>query len=117
MNYPDNIDPLILPVVKILNEHGFKTFESCQGGEGHCVPEPMVRFEGTEMDLMRAFEICRLYGLPVHEGRRVYRKTPVYVNDNTPNVQQIGETWDTPFNEIALLPILDVWLKDFGSEK
>lgn len=70
----DEIDRLILPAVEILNKHGFKTFESCQGGDGHCFPEPTVRFEGSEFDLIRAHEICEYYGLPVAAGRRVFRR-------------------------------------------
>ena len=102
----EQIDELILPVVEILNNHGFKTFESCQGGKDHAFFEPTVRFEGNEFDLIRAYEICQLYNLPVYEVRRVYRKTPVYKNDNTANVSQIGETWETPFNEITFLPFI-----------
>lgn len=93
-----------MPAVEVLNNHGFKTFESCQGGEGHAFLEPTVRFEGTEFDLMRAYEICELYNLPVFQVRRIFRKTPVYVNDNTANVRQIGEAWESPFNEIIFLP-------------
>jgi hypothetical protein len=100
---PDDIDPLILPAVMVLNRHGFKTFESCQGGDGHAFFEPTIRFEGTEHDLIRAYEICKLYHLPVFEVRRVYRKTPIYVNDNTPDAQNIGDVWETPFNEIVFI--------------
>jgi hypothetical protein len=105
LEIPDNLDALIRPAVEILNKYGFKTFESCQGGEGHCFPEPTVRFEGNEFDLLRAYEICQLNFLPVHEVRRIYRKTPFYVEENTSNAHQIGEVWDTPFNEITFLPI------------
>ena len=97
------IDELILPAVEILNKHGFKTFASCQGGEGHCFFEPTVRFEGDEFELIRAYDICTIYGLMVSEVRRVFRKTPLYINDNTPNIRQIGETWDKPFNEITFV--------------
>jgi len=96
---PLDIDELILPAVKILNEYGFKTFESCQGGQGHSFFEPTVRFEGSEFDLIRAYEICELCGLPVYQARRVFRKTPVYKKDNTP----IGDVWETPFNEIIFM--------------
>jgi hypothetical protein len=101
----EQIDAKILPVVEVLNNHGFKTFESCEGGEGHCFPEPTVRFEGNEFDAMRAYEICQLYSFPVHEVKRVFRKTPVYGSDNTPNAHLIGEAWEQPFNEITFLPI------------
>jgi hypothetical protein len=102
-SFPDTVDSLILPAVKILTDHGFKTFESCQGGEGHAFLEPTVRFEGDEFDLIRACEICRFYGLAVCEGRRIFRRTPIYRDDNTPNVRLIGETWDKPFNEITFI--------------
>lgn len=99
------IDPLILPVVEILNAHGFKTFESCQGGEGHCYGEPTVRFEGGEPDLIKAFEICLAYGLVALDAKRVFRKESVYINDGAGenNGMPIGEAWGTPFNEITFV--------------
>ena len=103
MELPKGIDPLILDTVKTLNSYGFKTFESCQGGEGHCFDKPTVRFEGNELDLIRACEICELEGLSVEDARRVYRKTPVYKDDNTPNARMIGKAWEMPFNEITFL--------------
>lgn len=102
--YPNNIDPLIEPAVKILTEHGFKTFESCQGGEGHCFPEPTVRFSGNEYDLLRAFEICQFHLLPVYEARRVFRKEIFYdYNDKEKSPTPIGEAWESPFNELIFL--------------
>lgn len=103
ISFPFSIDPLILPAVEVLNNHGFKTFESCQGGEGHAFLEPTVRFEGDEFDLIRAVDICKSYGLIVSEGRRIFRRTPVFKDDNTPHVHQIGETWDKPFNEVTFV--------------
>lgn len=101
---PEGLDPLIAPVVQILNEHGFKTFESCQGGEGHCYPEPTVRFFGAEFDLIRAYEICRHYGFNAHEVKRVYRKTDEYESDSEGHTTiSIGEVWDEPVNEITFL--------------
>ena len=99
MEYSKYIDPLILPAVEILNRHGFDTFESCQGGEGHCYPEPTVRFNGSEFDLIRAYEICKCYNLTVLAAKRVFRKTEVYKNDAT----SIGIVWDNPFNEITFV--------------
>lgn len=105
MGYPDNVDPLILPAVKILNEYGFKTFESCQGGEGHCFPEPTVRFEGSEFDLLRAYEVCEFFGLHVSDVRRIFRKIPmpVPIDDNNRNYVLLNQVWDKPFNEITFL--------------
>lgn len=102
-NLPLDIDPLILPAVKILNEHGFKTFESCQGGEGHAFFEPTIRFEGDEFDIIRACEICRNYGLVVSEGRRIFRQVPIYKDENSPYAVCIGYALDKPFNEITFL--------------
>jgi hypothetical protein len=74
LDFAKYIDPLILPAVEILNTHGFKTFESCQGGEGHCYAEPTVRFFGSDFDLIRAYEICQSYRLNVYEAKRVFIK-------------------------------------------
>jgi hypothetical protein len=103
MKFSPPLDKGIKKAVEILNTHGFKTFESCEGGDGHAFVEPTIRFTGNEFDCLRAFEICQLYHLCVHECRRVFRKTDAYVNDNTINVRSIGEIWDEPFNEITFL--------------
>lgn len=100
-----NVDEWIRPAVIILNKHGFKTFESCQGGEGHCYPQPTIRFEGSEFDCIRAYEICELYKLPVYEVKRVFRKTSVYRDEKTTAVHLLGEAWETPFNEVTFLKI------------
>ena len=98
---PKNIDTKILPIVQILNEHGFKTFESCEGGEGHAFLEPTIRFEGDEFDIIKACQVCELYGFVVSEGRRIFRKAPIYKDDNSPNAVLIGYALDKPFNEIT----------------
>ena len=93
------IDAGILPAVEILNKHGFETFESCQGGEGHSFPEPTVRFLGSEFDLIRAYEICECYGLTVLAAKRVYKKADVYIS----KTKHIGFAWEKPFNEITFV--------------
>lgn len=102
-NLPHDIDPLILPAVKILNEHGFETFESCQGGEGHCYPEPTIRFFGDEFDLIRAYEICGCYGINVYEVKRVFIKEDVYKENKSKNAMPLGIAWGKPFNEITFV--------------
>ncbi len=97
------IDPLILPAVKILNNHGFETFESCQGGEGHCYHEPTVRFFGDEFSLIRAYETCRCYGLNVSAAKRVFMKVDVYKNNISANEMPFGIAWGEPFNEITFV--------------
>jgi hypothetical protein len=100
---PDTLDPLIKPVVKLLNSHGFHTFESCQGGEGHCFNEPTVRFFGSEFDLIRAFEICQCYGLNVYEAKRVFIKEDIYRNNKSKHAMPFGIAWANPFNELTFL--------------
>ncbi|MES2373778.1 MAG: hypothetical protein V4557_14455 [Bacteroidota bacterium] len=105
VSFPDNIDEQIRPVVEVLTRHGFKTFESCQGGEGHFFNEPTVRFWGTENDLLKAYEICQCYKIAVFEARRVYGKEDVYVNQGIgkENENPIGQAWGIPFNELTFV--------------
>jgi len=85
--------------VILLRKHGFDTWESCQGGEGHCYCEPTIRFFGSEFDLIRAYELCYIQGMNVFNAKRVYRKVPVYCDVTDGN--EIGENWDSPFNELT----------------
>ena len=87
----------------MLINHGFKTFESCQGGKGHCYAEPTVRFHGSEFDLIRAYEICQAYNMVVLEAKRVYRKEDVYEGNVTVNSLPFGIAWSSPFNEITFV--------------
>ena len=96
INEIEGLDEGIIDALTILYEHGFDTFESCQGGKGHCYELPTIRFEGTEFDLIRAWEILELYKYELLEAKRVYRKTPLYDN----SMQEKGLSWDKPFNEI-----------------
>lgn len=100
-NILDIIDKGIRPAVAILNNHGFTTFESCEGGNGHCFTEPTVRFYGSEFDLLRAYDICRSYGLNVYEAKRVFIKEDVYRGDESKNAMPIGIAWANPFNELV----------------
>jgi hypothetical protein len=59
------LDPGIANAVKILNKFGIETFESCQGGEGHCYPELTVRFYGDRFEGFKAFAIAKQHGLSV----------------------------------------------------
>lgn len=93
----NSCDELIRPAVKIMLEHGFLTSESCQGGKGHSFPEPTICFEGTEFDLIIAYELCTHYKLNVSSVRRIYVKNPVY----NKNLDEITENWIRPYNEIV----------------
>lgn len=102
INY-SKIDEKIRIAVEILNKHGFETWESCQGGNGHCFDLPTVRFWGTEFDLIRAYRLCENYDLRVFQASRVYRTTEISTNDSheCPDNKKV---WDIPFNEIQFLP-------------
>lgn len=97
----EHLDPGIAPAVEILNNHGFKTFESCQGGEGHIFPRPTVRFYGSEFDLIRAYEFCECYRLNVYEAKRVFCKQDVYHNNKSKKAMPIGIAWGDPYNELT----------------
>lgn len=103
MDFLDYIDKGILPAVEILIKHGFITFESCQGGDGHCFSEPTVRFFGSEFDLIRAYEICRCYGLNVFEAKRVFIKEDIYRDNISEKAMPFGIAWANPFNELTFI--------------
>lgn len=69
------LDKGIEPYVLALREHGVETFESCEGGAGHCMPEPTVRFFGGHYEGYRAFSIAMMLGMPVLSLRRYYSVT------------------------------------------
>lgn len=82
------LDPGIEPAVLALRAQGVETFESCEGGEGHCYPEPTVRFHGEFSEGFRAFSIALQAGLTVTGLRRVWP-----VQDREPT----GPWWELTF--------------------
>lgn len=66
------LDPGIRRAVLALRSAGIETFESCEGGEGHASPEPVVRFYGNAWEGHRAFAVAMTYGLPLRSVRRFY---------------------------------------------
>lgn len=82
------LDPGIARAVKVLNDSDVETYESCQGGEGHCEPYPVVRFHGAGYEGFRALSVALMYGLPVFAVRRVWR-----VEHGEPT----GPTWEIEF--------------------
>jgi hypothetical protein len=67
-----DLDPGIAPYVKVLHENGVETFESCDGGPGHAMPEPTIRFHGERPEGFRALAVARTYNMPVGELRRFW---------------------------------------------
>ena len=68
--YP--LDPGIKHYVETLAAAGIETFESCEGGEGHSMPEPTVRFHGQRGEGFRALAVALEHGLPVLDLRRYW---------------------------------------------
>ena len=66
------LDPGIRHVVLALRSQGVETIESCQGGEGHACPEPIVRFTGGKWAGYKAFAIAMEHGFPVLHLRYVH---------------------------------------------
>ena len=65
----------IAEAVRILQEHGVETFESCEGGEGDAYPEPTIFFSGSAGmgEGFRALGIALIHGLPVQALRCVWK--------------------------------------------
>ena len=87
---PGQLDPGIERAVKLLQEHGVETYESCEGGLGHSYPEPTVRFHGTPAAGWRALEVCFNFALPVSALRRVW----LILDRHEPT----GPTWEIVFS-------------------
>jgi len=96
------LDPGIARYVDILNAHGVETFESCQGGEGHCFPEPTVRFSGQKGAGWQALEVAFNHGFPVRALRRYWS-----IQDDEP----VGPNWELVFSRAAK-PLLDEEVKE-----
>jgi hypothetical protein len=67
-----HMDAGIRDAVKTLIENGIETFQSCQGGVGHCYPVPTIEFGGGYEAGFRAFAIATTFGLKIVELRRVW---------------------------------------------
>jgi len=86
---PGKLDPGIKRAVELLQAHNIETYESCQGGPGHCYPEPTVRFYGTPEAGWRAASVCLTYGLPIDALRRAWS-----VQDG---IELVGPHWEITF--------------------
>jgi hypothetical protein len=91
MPWESFIDPGIVRAVRLLNEYQVETFESCQGGEGHCYPEPTVRFHGQRDEGFRALAVVLQHALPVLHLRRIWP-----ITDGEPT----GPYWELVFRRM-----------------
>ena len=92
--YDPPLDPGIKEYVEELGADGIETFESCQGGEGHCYPEPTIRFEGDLSEGFRALAIAMRARWPVNTLRRTWS-----INADGPAG---GPFWEMTFHPIDL---------------
>jgi hypothetical protein len=82
------IDPGVRRWVLILRQAGVETFESCQGGPDHAMPEPTIKFFGSPWAGYHAFAVAMDNGMPVLSLRYAYG-----VN----NGQLEGPWWEMTF--------------------
>src|SRR2546430_11989996 len=85
------LDLGIVRGVLLLNEFQIETFESCEGGPGHAMPQPTIRFHGTPEAGWRALSVCLAHGLPVHALRRYWS-----IEDGEP----VGPSWEIVFRQL-----------------
>jgi hypothetical protein len=82
------LDAGIVWAVRVLRDAGIETFESCEGGPGHGLPEPTVRFHGERSEGWKAFAAATENGLPVLAVRRAW---PIVDGEPT------GPWWEMTF--------------------
>jgi len=90
-----HMDAGIRKTVQILVEGGIETLQSCQGGPGHCYPEPIVEFGGGYAAGYLALSIAITHGFRIDELRRVWS-----MQDGEP----VGPHWAMTFRG---LPVSD----------
>jgi hypothetical protein len=88
----ESLDAGIAPYVQVLVDAGIDTYESCQGGNGHAVAEPIVRFHGDNSEGFRALPAGLSAGLPIVDLRRFWQ-----IVDGEP----CGPYWEMSFRTTA----------------
>lgn len=68
----EGLDAGIAGAVALLRQHEVETFESCQGGEGHCFFEPTIRFHGGKEEGYRVVALLSQNGYQLGELRRYW---------------------------------------------
>ena len=89
--YSPPLDKGIQHEVEILVEGGIETYESCEGGTGHCYPEPTVRFCGERSEGFKALAIALQNDLKPSALRRIWN-----IIDGEP----VGPDWEMTFTHI-----------------
>lgn len=86
--YEPPLDAGIKRAVKVLNDGGIETYESCEGGKGHAYKEPAIRFHGERSEGFRALALALQNNLPVSAIKRIWT-----IEDGEPT----GPTWEIVF--------------------
>jgi hypothetical protein len=84
------LDRGVVAYVRCLQAAGVETFESCEGGEGHCYPEPTVPFHGGRHEGWKALTVVQEVGYRVLALRRIWP-----VKDGEPT----GPYWEIVFRQ------------------
>lgn len=86
--YDPPLDKGIKREVEVFVAGGIETYESCQGGEGHCYLEPTVRFYGDRSEGFKALAIALQNDLKPSALRRIWN-----IIDGEP----VGPNWEMTF--------------------
>ncbi len=88
---PSGLDRGVEKTVELLRANGIETCQSCEGGPGHCYPEPTIEFYGGPEAGWRAVSLCLTYGLPIESLRRAW--------DFLDGYEPTGPTWAIVFSQ------------------
>lgn len=98
-----DMDSKIMKLVEVLLEWGVETYESCQGGEGHPVDEPMVRFHGGRFEGVHAYRVAMLNGFNVKKINRFWNVIEEEIDG--PSWELV--LWNTGRKNMEFLPIIN----------
>ncbi len=83
-----NVDKGISRYVDIFLNNGIETYQSCQGGPGHCYSMPTIEFYGNIGTGWKVLQICLDFELPIVMLSQFWD-----IKDNQP----IGPYWRVEF--------------------
>lgn len=69
----NDLDPAILPIVRVFWEEGAVSCQSCQGGPDHPYSEPTIQFIGARYEGLRLAAIALAFDLQPIALRRVWK--------------------------------------------
>lgn len=99
------MDPGIIRIVRIFQEHEIETCQSCQGGEGHSYTWPTVDIYG---DPWKALSVANSYDLPVTDISQCFG-----IRDGNP----VEHFWRIEFSPAKLAPLRDEWYAQEAADR